>query len=1064
MLPSDVGRMLRVVRLNLPSARGVGQDRTETAFSIFQRQRKSPNCAMSPISIPDPLKRALPVVMAAAIATVGVLALRVGGFLQPLELRVYDQWLRWRSTPATSQRLLIVEITEADIQTLKQYPVPDEVLIQAVNELQEYQPRVIGIDIFRDFPVPDRFKLPTNGLPSLGRVMMTQPNTVIVCKAGSEGDPGIAPPAGLLNDQVGFADIPIDDDGVVRRAILATQPEANDRCSTPQSFALALARLFLGVNPQAVTENRLELGTARFQSLTRNWGGYNNLDAAGFQILINYARPTQPYETVTLSEVLRGEVLPSKVRDRAVLIGLTGSSSNDKFLIPITLPEYTNRLTPGVVVQAAILEDLLAAALDHRSPMGTWPQEAIALWILAWSGLGALIIAKGHRWVMVPLWVAGGLGLSGLTFVLFLQGTWIPLVAPLISFGSGAVFMLGYRALSSAESMSTPSTPTAVPNGTSATPLEFITEGISQSTTAESAPILEISEVLPTEVSRLETDTNATVLQPETAIPFTPIEPTPPPGDKSSTAPTLLTSIVDQISPTEIPETPPQPITERETFLLVHPDDAATSATELPKTPEPTPVDLPETQVGVPAPPPTVPSGIPSPLPPDLPETQLLVPEALTTMPQTPSVPSVDLPETQLTLPEPPTTPELPSTPPTQFTTSADLPETQLSVPESVRPGEVISNPVTHGHIPETLPEIPATPPQFATRADLPESQLSTPEAPKGGQPERQPSHPDSLTSMPADATPISPRTVPSPPSPTTDTATPMGTEPKTTAISDITAEPSEPLPQTVGGRYRVLSQLGQGGFGRTFLAADLHLPDHPICVVKQLVPSRKDERFLAIARRLFQREAETLAQLGQHQRIPRLLAYFEEGGYFYLTQEYVDGESLKEEFEKKITLSQGEAVAILKSILEILQYVHQFGVVHRDIKPANIIRRRSDQQLFLIDFGAVRHVQPEDLLRHGKYTISIGTRGYAPSEQMAGRPVIASDIYSLGMVIVEGLTGLAPMDLPSDPDSGDLIWQPGRHLSPQFVAIINKMIKYNFRDRYQSAREVLTDLAKAGL
>ncbi|HIK35367.1 MAG TPA: CHASE2 domain-containing protein [Thermosynechococcus sp. M98_K2018_005] len=1005
---------------------------------------------MTPVSIPDYLKRPLAAAIATAIATVGVVALRVGGLLEPLELRVYDQWLRWRSTPATSQRLLIVEITEADIQTLKQYPIPDEVLIQAINELQEYQPKVIGIDIFRDFPVPDRFKPLTDVLPSLGQVLMTQPNTVIVCKVGSETDPGIAPPTGLLNHQVGFADIPIDDDGVVRRAILATQPEASDRCSTPQSFALALARVFLGINPQAVTQNRLDLGTARFQALTSNWGGYNNLDAAGFQILINYAHPTQPYETVTLSEVLTGQVLPSKVRDRAVLIGLTGSSSNDKFLIPMTLPGQTNRLTPGVVVQAAILEDLLAAALDNRSPIGTWPQEAIALWILAWSGLGAVIIAKGHRWVIVPLLVAGGLALSGLTFLLFLQGSWLPLVAPLVGFGSAAVLMLGYRALSPAESTSIPSAPTAVPSGLSATPLELMTEGISQSTTPDSAPILEIPETSPTEVSRLETDANATVLQPETAISFTPIEPTPSPGDNPHTAPTLLTSVVDQIPPTR--ETPPQPITERETFLVVHPEDAATSATEVP--------EIPTT-----APEPTLQPTAPSELRPDLPETQLMPPEALTTMPETPSIPTVDLPETQLTLPEPLTTPELTSTPSTQFATSVDLPETQLSVPEAVSPAEVTSTSVGNGNTPETSPPPPT---QFATSADLPETQLLIPDTPKGDLPETQPSNPDPLTSVPADPTQlpgeISATTVPSPPPPTTETQTPSGTQPKTTVISDISEEPSEPLPQTVGGRYRVLSQLGEGGFGRTFLAADLHLPDHPICVVKQLVPSRKDERFLAIARRLFQREAETLAQLGQHECIPRLLAYFEEGGYFYLTQEYVDGESLKEEFEKKVTLSQAEALAILKSILEILQYVHQFGVVHRDIKPANIMRRRSDQQLFLIDFGAVRHVQPEDLLQHGKYTISIGTRGYAPSEQMAGRPVIASDIYSLGIVIVEGLTGLAPMDLPSDPHTGDIVWQPGRHLSPQFVAIINKMIKYNFRDRYQSAEDVLTELAKAGL
>ncbi|WP_298976199.1 CHASE2 domain-containing protein [uncultured Thermosynechococcus sp.] len=965
---------------------------------------------MTSVSSPDHLKRTLPAVIATAIATVGVLALRLGGLLEPLELRVYDQWLRWRSTPATSQRLLIVKITEDDIQALKQYPIPDEVLIQAVNELQKYQPKVIGIDIFRDFPIPDRFKPPTDVLPSLGRVMMTQPNTVIVCKVGSEGNPGIAPPAGLPNEQVGFADIPIDEDGVVRRAILASQPEARDRCSTPQSFALALARVFLGMNPQAVTQNRLELGTAHFQALTSHWGGYNNLDAAGFQILINYAHPTQPYETVTLREVLTGQVLPSKVRDRAVLIGLTGSS-NDKFLIPMALPGQTNRLTPGVLVQAAILEDLLAAALDNRSPMGTWPEGAIALWILVWSGLGALIIAKGHRWVIVPLLVAGGLSLSGLTFLFFLQGSWIPLVAPLVGFGSAAVLLLGYRAISS------PSTPTAAP-------LEFITEGVGQPTTPQSAPILEIPETPPTEVSRLETDANATVLQPETAIPFTPVEPTPPPatGDNPHTAPTLLTSVVDQIPPTEIRETAPQPITERETFLVVHAEEAAPAATDLPETattaPEPTKVDLPETQRGVP----TTPPEIPPTLRLDSAETQLTVPEALTTLRETPSLAGADLPETQLPLPQPLTPPEPISIPSTQFTTSADLPETQLPIPE-------------------------------APRTDLLETQ---------------PSNPDPLPTPPADPTQlpeeICTMAVPSSAPPTTEPQTPSGTQPETTAVSEIAEEPSEPLLQTVGGRYRLLSQLGEGGFGRTFLAADLHLPDHPICVVKQLVPSRKDERFLAIARRLFQREAETLARLGQHEHIPRLLAYFEEGGYFYLAQEYVDGESLKEEFEKKVTLSQAEALAILKGILEILQYVHQFGVVHRDIKPANILRRRSDQQLFLIDFGAVRHVQPEDLLQHGKYTISIGTRGYAPSEQMAGRPVIASDIYSLGMVIVEGLTGLAPMDLPSDPHTGDIVWQPGRHLSPQFVAIINKMIRYNFRDRYQSAEEVLNDLAKAGL
>lgn len=905
---------------------------------------------MVPSSQQNGLRHFFSAGIAAAIATVGVGGLRALGLLEPFELKVYDQWLRWRPPAAAAERILIVAVGEEDIQNLKQYPVPDAVLIRAVAELQKHRPKVIGIDIFRDFPVPDRFEPPTAVLPSLGRAMMTQPNTVIVCKVGQGNEPDIAPPAGLLPHQVGFADIPIDHDGVVRRAILATTPAANARCHAPQSFALAVASVFLGTAPQSRAHNTLQLGTARFRALTPNWGGYTNLDAAGFQILINYVNRPQAYETVSLTDVLTERVLPSQVRDRAVLIGVTASSSNDKFLTPLAQNDQGNRLTAGVMVQAAILDDLLATAIENRPPLWTWPQGAIALWILGWSFVGALIVLKGSRWLVLPLFVTAGASLGGFTFLLFLQAGWIPVVAPAVGFVSAGVLMLAYRAFGTATRQVQS---TAMPNAISTTPLKLISD------VPSSAPHTSLESGMAPLVT---TENNTDVLQPETSIPFTPIE-------------------VPPVTTGNRPEPLPTVVTSGETRLSTAVDEAATITTELPNLPStPTGAAEMETFLAV---------------DPTDPKRGTTTIEGVTATP-----------ETQVPL------------------TAPDLPETQVTLPEAEPAASTVA------------PQNSANAAPVRLDPDMVETQL-------GIKPTQTP--PTPLAAAP-------PSTCPSP-APRT----------KTTLITDLEAAATEPLPQTLGGRYRVVRQLGEGGFGRTFLAVDQHLPNHPLCVIKQLVPSRNDEQFLAIARRLFRREAEALAQLGQHDRIPRLLAYFEEDGVFYLTQEYVEGESLKEEFAKKITLSQAEAIAILKSILELLEYVHQLGVIHRDIKPANIMRRRSDQKLFLIDFGAVRHVQPEDLQKHGKYTISIGTRGYAPSEQMAGRPVIASDLYSLGMVIIEGLTGLAPMDLPSHPVTGDVVWEPAQYLSPAFVAILNRMTKYNVRDRYQRAAEVLAALAAAG-
>lgn len=194
-----------------------------------------------------------------------------------------------------------------------------------------------------------------------------------------------------------------------------------------------------------------------------------------------------------------------------------------------------------------------------------------------------------------------------------------------------------------------------------------------------------------------------------------------------------------------------------------------------------------------------------------------------------------------------------------------------------------------------------------------------------------------------------------------------------------------------LGGRYKIMGQLGAGGFGQTFLAEDLHLPGNPRCVIKRLKPQLTDAFNLQTAKRLFDTEAQVLYQLGIHDQIPRLLAHFEHKQEFYLAQELVVGEPLTEELLSGQSQTESQVFSLVKDILSVLSFVHQRNVIHRDIKPANLIRRRHDGRIVLIDFGAVKQVAVQGAPQSGStYTIAIGTQGYMPNEQTGGNPAIA--------------------------------------------------------------------------
>ncbi len=263
-----------------------------------------------------------------------------------------------------------------------------------------------------------------------------------------------------------------------------------------------------------------------------------------------------------------------------------------------------------------------------------------------------------------------------------------------------------------------------------------------------------------------------------------------------------------------------------------------------------------------------------------------------------------------------------------------------------------------------------------------------------------------------------------------------------------------------LSNRYKITRVLAQGGFGCTYLAKDTQRPGLPTCVVKQLMPARRDTRFLQVARRLFDSEAEILELLGQHHQIPELYAFFEEEKEFYLVQQFIPGHPLTEELPPNQNIkSESYVVDLLKELLEVLAFIHQRQVIHRDIKPANIIRCNQDNRLVLIDFGAVKLMQPQSKEQTELATVAIGTRGYTPPEQFAGHPRLSSDIYALGAIAIQSLTGLLPHELQPHPDTRNLQWREWAQVSDQLAAILDKMVRYDASERYKSAVEALEDV-----
>ncbi|MFB2897884.1 protein kinase [Aerosakkonemataceae cyanobacterium BLCC-F50] len=271
-------------------------------------------------------------------------------------------------------------------------------------------------------------------------------------------------------------------------------------------------------------------------------------------------------------------------------------------------------------------------------------------------------------------------------------------------------------------------------------------------------------------------------------------------------------------------------------------------------------------------------------------------------------------------------------------------------------------------------------------------------------------------------------------------------------------------LGDLLDSRYQVLQILSTGAFGRTYIAEDTILPGSPKRIIRHLKHSENYPHLLVFIRQLFRYETKTLETLGQHDRIPELLAFFEDDQGFYLVQELFAGELLSNLVTSNQNRSkywtETQVIHLLREVLDILDFIHAQGIIHCDIKPNNLIKRTDNGKICLLDFGAVQPIyRPKSNTNQTEINVNIQPAGYIPAEQLAYQPQQNSDIYALGMIAIQALTGIHPTQLKIDPNTQEINWQEFAYVSDELASILNKMVCYSYQERYQSATEVLRSL-----
>jgi len=385
-----------------------------------------------------------PVILASVTITALLVGVRQLGMLEALELGAFDRLIQLRPDAGPDPRLLVVIVTEEDIRVRKEDPLSDRTLAQLLRALEQQQPRAIGLDIYRDIPLEP-------GHADLAAQLRQSDRVVTVCKSpNAADDPGIPPPPGMPEEQVGFSDIVVDPGGIVRRDLLAVTPLKNSHCATPYSLSLQLARLYLSKQGiKLLDQGHLQFGSTVFKPLKSDAGGYQGMDAGGYQVLLNYRSRDRIANQATLTEVVEGRINPDWIKDRIVLIGYAAASKKDAFYTPYSSGQRQNQQMPGVVVHAQMVSQILSAVLDRRPLFWFWPQWGEVLWIWGWALLGGSLAWGIRHPLRFGLAEGAALGaLFSICFGCFLQAGWLPLVPPLLALVGTGGSVIAYKRLS----------------------------------------------------------------------------------------------------------------------------------------------------------------------------------------------------------------------------------------------------------------------------------------------------------------------------------------------------------------------------------------------------------------------------------------------------------------------------------------------------------------------------------------------------------------------------------------------------------------------------------------
>ncbi len=399
--------------------------------------------------------RTVQVFLAGLAVTSLVVGVRQLGILEKWELVAVDGLQGWRPIEAPDPRLLVVTITESDIQAQpqRQGSLSDRTLEQLLTKLEQYQPRAIGLDIYRDIPVSATY-------PNLAKYLQKSDRFIGLCKISDSdtNNPGIAPPPELSPEFIGFSDIMPDDDTVVRRQLLHLSPPPSSPCTAEYAFSLQLAMYYLaseGIAPKITDRGDLQFDDVIFKRLTANNSGvYKNADLRGYQVVLNY----RPYREVTdiaiqvgLNDILNNRLTPAvkkQLQDRIVIIGVTAPTSvNDYWFTPYSSNQQRfEKQLPGVFLQAQMVSHILSAVLDRRPILGMWSLWIEITWIGGWAFLGGLLAGYFRQIIYLGIAILIALlSLYILCFSLLLHGKLVPLVPPALALIFTSTSIVIYR-------------------------------------------------------------------------------------------------------------------------------------------------------------------------------------------------------------------------------------------------------------------------------------------------------------------------------------------------------------------------------------------------------------------------------------------------------------------------------------------------------------------------------------------------------------------------------------------------------------------------------------------